>query len=171
MNTNKLVMASLMTCLIIVATMFFKIPVPFGHGYIHAGDSMIFMAVLLLGIRYGAAAAAVGSAMGDVLGGFAIWAPWTFGIKGLMAVLMGLFILIAAKNARNRMIGMTIAGVWMTAGYYAAEGVIYGNWFVALIGIPWNVGQFAAGMAIAVALSTALYKTPARKYFAYQNSQ
>jgi len=168
MKTNNLVMTALMICVIAVTTMFFKIPVPFANGYVHLGDAMIFMAVMMLGIKYGATASAIGSAMGDVLSGFAIWAPWTLVIKGAMAVLMGLFIMMSGKKPVGRMAGMTFAGLWMTGGYFVAEGVMYGNWAVALLGIPWNVGQFVTGMIIATALSAALHKTPAGKLFVYQ---
>ena len=169
-KTNRLVMAAMMTCLIAVATIFFKIPIPFANGYVHLGDGMIFLAVLLLGVRRGAAAAAVGSAMGDVLGGFAIWAPWTFVIKGVMALLMGALMLFlqkrgAVKPAAARCVGMTLAGFWMVLGYFVAEGLIYGNWIIALLGAPWNAGQFAVGIALALALSSSLGKTPVRRHF------
>ena len=55
------------------------------QGYVHLGDTMVFLGVLMLGKRRGAAAAGLGSALADVLGGFAFWAPWTLVIKSLMA--------------------------------------------------------------------------------------
>lgn len=168
MKTNKLVMAALMISLIAVTTIFFKIPVPLGNGYIHLGDAMIFMSVLILGAKYGAIAAAAGSAMGDVISGYAIWAPWTIAIKGVMALIMGFFILKSAKRTMNRIIGMLLSGLWMTAGYFIAEGIVYGNWFVALVSVPFNVGQFAMGIAIALPLSEALGKTPAGKLFFFE---
>ena len=76
-NTNKIVLTGLMMCLVTVATMFIKVPVPFTQGYVHLGDSMIFLSVLVLGKRNGVIAAGVGSALGDILGGYAFWAPWT----------------------------------------------------------------------------------------------
>ena len=88
----NMVMMGLMTCLVIVATMFIKIPIPLTSGYVHLGDSMIFLAVLILGKKKGAFAAGVGSALGDVLGGYAIWAPWTLIIKFVMAYIMGIFV-------------------------------------------------------------------------------
>jgi uncharacterized membrane protein len=172
---NKLVLTSLLICMIAVTTMFFKIPIPFANGYVHLGDAMVFLSVLTLGTRYGALASAVGSAMGDVLGGFAIWAPWTFVIKGLMALIMGLFIKAAAKRPAGKKLfgvpaahaaGMFFAGLWMVFGYYIAEGVIYG-FLVALLGIPWNIGQFIVGMCVASATAAALYKTPAKKLFVF----
>lgn len=60
---------------------------------------------------------------------------------------------------------MAVSGIFMTFGYFIAEGIMYGNWVVAALGIPWNIGQFAVGMAIALALEAALKKTSLRKFF------
>ena len=179
MQTNKhitkIVLSALMMCVIMVAIMFIKIPIPFTQGYVHPGDAMIFLAVLVLGWKYGAAAAAFGGMLGDVMGGFAAWAPWTFCIKGMMAMILGLVIELAMKKERSRrfvmavmIVGMVIAGAFMTVGYYAAEGIMYGNWVVPVMGIPWNIGQFAVGMVLALVLAEALCKTPAKKYFTYR---
>lgn len=175
-NTSKIVLCGLMMCLIMVAILFIRIPIPFTQGYVHPGDAMIFLAVLILGWKYGAVAAAFGGMLGDVLGGFAAWAPWTFCIKGIMAIIMGLIIEAAFKKAgasRTRIIimeivAMVLAGIVMTAGYYVAEGIMYGNWITAAIGIPWNIGQFALGMVLALLLAGALGKTSAKAYFAYR---
>lgn len=175
-HTTKLILTGLMMAMIVAATILIIIPVPFGNGYIHLGDTMIFLSVLILGWRYGAVAAGFGSALADILIGFAIWAPWTLIIKGLMAIIMGLFVLRSiGKQGRSilgvpvrQLIGMLIAGLVMVAGYYVAEGLIYGNFIVAILGIPWNILQFTAGTALAVLLAAALYKTPAREYFAYK---
>ena len=88
-RTNKLVFTALMTCLVLLGTILFRIPIPMTQGYVHLGDAMIYIAVLLLGKKQGAAAAALGSSLGDILGGFAFWAPWTFIIKFAMAYIAG----------------------------------------------------------------------------------
>jgi uncharacterized membrane protein len=95
---EKLVMTGLMTALVLVVTAIFPIPVPFSNGYIHLGDSMIFLAVIILGWKSGAFAAAVGSALADIYLGFAYWAPWTFVIKGGMAFILGFIVYQAAKS-------------------------------------------------------------------------
>ena len=147
-KTVKVVLTALMMCLIILATMLIKIPIPFTQGYVHLGDAMIFLSVLVLGWKYGAVAAGVGSMLGDIIGGAAAWAPWTLVIKGGMAILMG--ICLKGGDSRLREIaGMVLAGAFMVAGYYVAEGVMYGNWVVSALGIPWNIGQFTVGMIIA----------------------
>ena len=71
-KTNKLVMTALMMCMIIVLTMFVKVPIPLTQGYVHLGDAMIFISVMLLGWKYGAAATAVGSGMADIFCGVAM---------------------------------------------------------------------------------------------------
>ena len=157
------VMMGLMTCLVIVATMFIKIPIPMTQGYVHLGDSMIFLSVLILGKKNGSIAAGVGSAMGDVLGGYAVWAPWTLVIKFIMAWILGAF--VERFEKKGEIAGMVIAGAEMTAGYYVASSVMYGSWIVTLADIPWNIGQFVVGMGLALMLSAALNKTPAKKYF------
>lgn len=162
-NVFHMVLMGLMTCLVVVSTMFIKIPIPMTQGYVHLGDSMIFLSVLILGKKNGSVAAGIGSAMGDILGGYAFWAPWTLVIKFIMAFILGLF--VERFDKKGEIIGMTIAGVFMTAGYYVASSIMYGSWIVTLADIPWNVGQFAVGMILASVLYKALDKTPAKKYF------
>lgn len=178
-NENKvmtIVMTGLMMCLIMVATMFIKVPVPFTQGYVHLGDSMIFLAVLVLGKKNGSIAAGIGSALGDIIGGYAFWAPWTLVIKFLMAFIMGAFVEHMEKKGKHNtgtpgiavmeIFGMIIAGLEMVAGYYIASAVMYGNLLTPIPSIPWNIGQFAVGMVIASIIASALCKTPARKFFA-----
>lgn len=175
-HVQKIVMTAMMMCLVMIATMFIRVPIPGTQGYVHLGDSMVFLSVLILGWKCGAVASAFGGLLADVLGGAAAWAPWTFGIKGIMAVILGL---IAMKLSERSSIsrggflfgeaaGMVLAGIFMVAGYYFAEGVMYGNWVAPVIGIPWNIGQFVVGMVIAVVLATALCRTPARTFFTYR---
>lgn len=64
-KTNKLVLTALMVCLVLLATYIIKIPSPFTQGYVHLGDTMIFLSVLLLGKKGGARQAGLGSALAD----------------------------------------------------------------------------------------------------------
>ena len=163
-NTQKVVVTGLMMGLIVVCTMFIKVPIPMTTGYVHLGDAMIFLSVLVLGWKYGTVAAAVGSTLGDLLAGFAMWAPWTFVIKGMMALIAGLILLELSKNTKlspltKNLIAMIPAGLFMVVGYFVAEAVMYGSWVSPWIGVPWNIGQFAAGMVLAITIHKALGKT------------
>jgi len=145
-RTNRLVITALMTCLVLLGTILFRIPVPMTQGYVHLGDAMIYIGVLLLGKKQGAVAAALGSSLGDVLGGFAFWAPWSFVIKFAMAFAAGSLI---GKN--SKIISMIAGGLVMCAGYLIAERIMYGSWALAAIGLPWNIGQFTVGIAVSLA--------------------
>lgn len=74
-RTANLVMTALMIGIIIVSIMFIRIPIPGTQGYVHLGDAMIFLSVLILGWKNGAMAAAIGGALGDIMGGAPVWAP------------------------------------------------------------------------------------------------
>ena len=157
-RTNKLVFTALMTCLVLLGTILFRIPIPMTRCYVHLGDAMIYIGVLLLGKKHGAVAAALGSSLGDVLGGFAFWAPWTFIIKFAMAYIAGSLI-----EKTSKIVSMTAGGLVMCAGYLVAERVMYGSWALAAVGLPWNVGQFAVGIAVALAAQPLLSHIPSPK--------
>ena len=187
-KTDTLVLAALMTCLVCLATYAFKIPNPLTQGYVHIGDTCIFMSVLVLGKKQGAAASAVGAAMADIIGGYAIFAVGTFIAKGLMAYLMGLFIEKGSQRARLQeqtepdkkqikilslapyeLLAMVIGGFAEVAVYVVVNALVYGNFNVGLLSIPGNIAQFAVSMVIAVVLTHALLQTPVRRYFAFAN--
>lgn len=112
---NQIVYTALMMALVFVMTFSIRIPVPFTQGYIHGGDSMIFVAVLILGWRNGAIAAGMGSALSDLLAGYSQYILPTLVIKGMMAVLMGL----ALEKTNNS-----------KKGIFALSGITVGIWLV-----------------------------------------
>ncbi len=141
-KTKKLVFASLFASLTCVATMIIKIPSPIG-GYMNLGDSIVLLSGWLLG-PYGIAAAAVGSCLADIFSGFAIYAPVTFVIKGLMAF-------IAHKMKKKIFIGALIAELIMAVGYYVFDGFMY-EFYASLANIPMNLIQGALGIIVGVIL-------------------
>lgn len=126
MKSNKrienLVMTGLMMALVTVVTAILPIPVPFTNGYIHLGDSMIFLAVIILGWKRGAVAAAFGSAFADLFLGFVYWAPWTFVIKGGMALILGLIMYQAAKSKLSFVVtGVSLVAFWVAFNYVVQQ--------------------------------------------------
>lgn len=163
---ERLTLAALMTAMITVFTMVIMIPVPITNGYVHLGDTMIFLTVLMLGYKYGALTSALGSALADLFLGFPHWAPWTFCIKGLMALVVG-FILIKMqdKGMFGRITAMVGGGIVMIIGYFVASVVMYGNPVAALSSIPPNIAQFVVGGALATAIYAALPKKIVNKFY------
>ena len=78
-------MCALFAALACVATMSIRIPTPGTGGYIHPGDAVVILCGIFLGPAEAFLAAGIGSCMADLLGGYFIYVPITFVIKGLVA--------------------------------------------------------------------------------------
>ena len=157
---KKLVFAALFAALSCVATMVIKIPTPTG-GYIHAGDAVVLLSAFLLGPWWGAAAAGLGSCLADILSGYALYAPGTFAVKFLVALVAGL--LLSSKFIKKPLVRALFAGVVgeavMVLGYLVYEAFILGYGAAAIGGVPMNLIQGVFGVAAGAALYLALLKT------------
>lgn len=159
-TTKKIVFAALLAALACVATMIIKIPTPLG-GYIHAGDAIVVLAGFLLGPVWGALAAGLGSGLADVISGYVLYAPGTFVIKAVVALLAGWIIgtkLIKNEFAKALVAGI-IGGIVMVGGYMLYEAVFMGFGIGAAANIPMNCIQGAFGAVAGAALYIALSKT------------
>lgn len=87
----KLCVTGMFTALICVATMVIQIPAPI-VGFLNLGDCFVLVAAWILGPWYGFVAGGIGSALADLLTGFAQYIPATLIIKGLMAVAAALLV-------------------------------------------------------------------------------
>ena len=164
-KTHKLVIAALLTALVTLATMSFQVPIPATKGYINLGDTVIFIAALLLGSKYGAVAGGVGSALADLLSPYAVWAPFTFVIKGFEGFIVGyvFYRLSTAKGGTAlRIAAMVLGGLWMAAGYFAVEIVLYGL-PAALVELPGNLFQALGSAALALPVAEVLSRVNALK--------
>ena len=152
-KTKKIVMAALMAALACVATMIIKIPSPL-KGYLNLGDCIVLTAGWLLSPTYGFLAAGLGSALADVFSGYVTYAPATFIIKGLMALIVFYgFKLLNKKigNLPSRIISGIVAEIVMILGYFVFEGFLYG-FIPSAVNIPANGVQGIAGLIIGVIL-------------------
>lgn len=87
-KTKQIVINALMIALVFVGTFSIRIPIPLTEGYIHGGDSMIFLAAILFGWKTGAIAGGIGSALADLIG-YPHWVIPTLIIKSIMGGLIG----------------------------------------------------------------------------------
>ncbi|NLB61910.1 MAG: ECF transporter S component [Clostridiales bacterium] len=155
-KTKKIVLGGLFAALITLVT-YLAIRIPGGSGYIHLGDSVIFVAAFVLGGLGSAAAAAVGSALTDIILGFAIYAPGTFVIKGLTALVAAM--LMKAFKPKLRILAILIASLIIPIGYFAYELSFITTFEVAIVNIPFNLLQTTVGSIVGYALTIALEKT------------
>ena len=153
MKTKKLVTAALMAALCCVATLLITIPSPL-KGYLNLGDSLVLLSAWILSPAYGFLAAGLGSALADLISGYAIYAPATFLIKGLMAVIAHKGFQLLRKRFSplpSRILSGAAAEVTMVLGYFVFEGFLYG-FLPSAVNIPANSVQAVVGLCLATAL-------------------
>ena len=160
MNTKRTVVAALMAALTCVATMIIKIPSPL-NGYLNLGDCIVLVSGWMLLPTYGFLAAGLGSALADLFSGYVTYAPATFLIKGLMAIIAYYgFKLFHKKlgNMPSRIISGVAAEIVMILGYFVFEGFMYG-FIPSAVNIPANGVQGIAGMIIGIVLMKTIEKS------------
>ena len=152
---RTLCFAAVAAVLTFIMTVFPKVPIPLG--YAHLGDAVIFLAALYMGRREAGLAAAIGSALADLLGGFPIWIIPTLIIKYVMVE-------IVSRSAGDNwkllslpvLVGFVLSSLWMAAAYTLAGAAIYGSLAAGLTSTPGllleglinTVAAFAAGAVL-----------------------
>ena len=144
LSVKKLTMAGVMAALVFVMTYVPKLPVPVTGGYVHLGDGAIFLAALLLG-PLGVPAAAIGSGLSDILGGYLVYALPTMVIKAAVALLA--WKLWREGSWLRAVIAFVLAEAAMVAGYFAFESLMYGA-AAAWAAVGPNCIQGIAGVAL-----------------------
>ncbi len=152
-TTQKIVISALFAALVCVATMLIRIPSPL-KGYINLGDVIVLLCGFVLPCGYGFAAAGIGSALADVFAGYITYAPATFVIKGIMALIVHFMCLVLLKNTKDfvaKLISALTAEIFMVLGYFVFEGFLYG-FGPSIINIPANAVQGIAGVIFGIIL-------------------
>lgn len=160
---KKMAITAMFAAMTTVLTYFVKIPMP-GGGYIHLGDSVIYLMACFLPTPYAMIGAGIGGSLADLFGGYFEYIIPTFIIKMLIAIPF------TCKNekmltVRNALM-IVPSGAITVAGYYLTKVVLLAvdkatasvgfvgaffdgsTWIAALANIPENTIQ-AVGSAIA----------------------
>jgi uncharacterized membrane protein len=148
--------AGVMAALVGVATFLVQIPIPATKGYLNFGDIMIFVSALTFGPIVGGFAGGVGSAISDIAGGYAYFAPFTLVIKGFEGIIAGL---ISSRSGKKRdILAVTVAGIEMVLGYFSAEFFALSEGWAAAGEVPFNVLQIVVGGIIGVPIAILLLR-------------
>ena len=162
-NLKQIVMTALFAALACVATMSIRIPTPGTGGYIHPGDAIVILSGVILGPVWGLLAAGIGSAMADLLGGYFIYVPITFAVKGLIAFIAGMIYHRLGKTSKTQYTAVILGGITdiilVAGGYFLCEIPLYGI-SAAAASIPANLIQGLSGLIIAFVLYPILLAVP-----------
>ena len=135
---------------------FIRVPLPATQGIFTLADIAIFFAAFALGPWSAAIAGGLGTALIDLIGGTAQYAPASFVVHGLEGLIAGI-IALAAKGRISTVIFWILAGIagtaMMTGGYLLAETLFYGGFPKAVTEVVFNMAQGAVG-AVGGALLT-----------------
>lgn len=159
----NLVTAALFAALIAVMTAYVSFKTGINDGYLHFGDSMIYIAACVLPLPYAMAAAAIGGALADILGGAAIWAPSTAVIKALNVLPFALVYILHKTKTPNKILNKTtafmpiVSGVITALGYFLAEGLLF-SFASALTSVPFSCVQAVGSAVVYYVLAAALDK-------------
>lgn len=158
-RTKLLVYAALSIALVFVCTAFVnvRLPIAANGGLIHLGNVPLFIIAILYGRWLGALAGGFGMALFDVVGGWFLWAPFTLIIVALMGYTVGA-ICEKHRSLPAYALALTAACLIKVAGYYGAEGIIYGNWMAPMTSIPGNLVQVGMASAVVLPVVTKLRK-------------
>ncbi len=156
----KITYTAIFTAIIVLATAIIKFSTGLGEGYIHFGDSIIYLVACILPFPHCLIAGALGGALADILAGFAIWSVPTAIIK-ILNVLP--FAFACKKHKSNKILNKktalmpVISGVFTILGYFVAECVLYSVESATLSILGNSIQAVASGILFYI-IATALDK-------------
>ena len=159
------VFASLIT---LFTAYFVHVPVGLNGGYIHRGDSLIYLAAALLPKPYAILAASIGGGMADLLTA-PMWTVPTLIIKALIVLPLSSNAskIVSKRNIVGPLISFLISGT----GYYIADAVLFGTKAAILASFSGSFIQSIGSAVVFYVLGTALDKIGIKaRLFSYGES-
>ena len=154
-NLHLLTITALFAAAITVTTAYLlHIPIPTG-GYVHLGDTLIYLGACLLPVPWAAAAAAAGAGLADLLTA-PIWVLPTLVIKSVIVF----FFTSRSERilCRRNVIAVFLAGLFSPVAYALAGCVLMGtpaSFFPQFLGtLAQGIGSGALFLVIAPALES-----------------
>lgn len=153
----QLALLGLLSAGVVIATTVFRFPVPNSNLYgFNLGEAVIYIIALLFGGWPAAIVGGIGSALSDVIGGYPVWAPITFVIKGSEGFVVGY--ISKRSGFKKDFLAVFCGAVIMVIGYSISAGILYGIGAVPVEFIG-DVLQTAIGGLIAIPIARSLRKT------------
>lgn len=160
-KTKQITLTALFAAIICITSFVFHIPTGFNGGYIHLGDTFIYIAASILPTPYAMIAAGLGAGLTDALSGGVLWIIPTMIIKPVMVLFF------TSKNntilCKRNGVAVILAGLTCWIGYYLAAAVISGSLIAPLATIFIELLQPIASGIIFILVGYALDRIKIRE--------
>jgi uncharacterized repeat protein (TIGR04002 family) len=147
-----LVLTAMFAAVIFVFTAYI-FHIPFLTGYLHFGDTFIFLAASMLPTPYAIGASVIGAGLSDLLT-FPIWVGPTILIKGMMALVF------SAKKEKmvcgRNLAALAAAYLINVGGYYLATGLLFQDWMFPMVRLVTDVIPPLVSSLLYILIGTAL---------------
>lgn len=167
-KTTLLTTTGLFAALITLTTAYIcHIPYGANGGYMHFGDTLIYLAAALLPLPYAIGAAIIGAGLADLLTA-PMWIPFTLLAKALIVLP---FTSKSGKilTTRNKLAPIIAMPITIIV-YYIAEGILYGSFITPVLSIYGNVIQGVGSGILFYLLATVLEKSNIKSIYGYTPS-
>lgn len=183
----RIVSISILTAVTAVFTLLIRIPIAPTRGYINLGDVAIYFTAFTFGPVTAVITAGLGTAIADLLSGYAQWAPISLFIHGLQGFFAGLIVRRSIIRMQERyeknetenpsgnrykisfpvILLAGLVGLIIMAGFYFLAGAALVGFGAAAIEIPGNIIQCVVGTVGGFLLTKTVIKAypPVRDMF------
>ncbi len=152
-KTRELVILSLYAALIIVSVQFIRIP--FGPQFVHLGNALVVIAVLIFGSKKGALVATVGLGLFDILNGYAA-EVWITILESLLVCLVLYFVFEKLLKSNDKMANIIIIGVIAAVTKIILNFVKYTIINTAVASLPLKAAMLASVVKIGGTFGTSV---------------
>lgn len=161
----KLALAAVLTAVTVVFTMIVRIPT--AKGYINLGDVAICFTAFTFGPWSAFIAGGLGTALADLISGYAQWAPISFIVHGLEGLAIALLVRSRVKSDDGaeaeivislwrKILAGVVGMIIVAGGYFVGGGAFISGFSVAVVEIPANLLQSGVGVVLGLAVSQAV---------------
>lgn len=152
-KTRELVILSLYAALIIVSVQF--ILIPFGPQFVHLGNALVVIAVLIFGARKGALVATVGLGLFDIINGYAA-EVWITILESLIVCLVLYFVFEKLLKSNDKTSYIILIGVIAAMTKIILNFVKYTIINTAVASLPLNAAMLASVVKIGGTFGTSV---------------
>jgi len=165
---------AILTAITTVFTLLVRVPIAPTRGYINLGDVAIYFVAFTMGPVTAAITAGLGTGLADIFAGYPQWALISFFIHGIQGFAAGAVMRSAVHKEDSgrmfppfRVLSAGLVGTVIMVGFYYLAGAAMSGFGAAVVEIPGNLIQNAAGVVGGILLTRAVFKAypPVRDFY------